>query len=156
MSRPTSQQLESLVEFLELNPGIAKGLLHTAHAKNDTRRKWDDISLNLNALGGAQKTGKTFRKGNASEAARLFRQQVQNGGGPQPETWPDHRMILRVHNSYMEGRLPGRRSGRPSEMSDPDTVQSVVEEVVRDPSVSVRTIERRIGIPKSQAHRILK
>ncbi|KAL4721613.1 hypothetical protein ACJJTC_011666 [Scirpophaga incertulas] len=58
MSRPTSQQLESLVEFLELNPGIAKGLLHTAHAKNDTRRKWDDISLNLNALGGVQKTGK--------------------------------------------------------------------------------------------------
>ncbi|KAL4703685.1 hypothetical protein ACJJTC_005249 [Scirpophaga incertulas] len=62
MSRPTSQQLEALVEFLELNSGIAKGLLRTAHAKNDTKRKWDDISLNLNALGGAQKTGKGWAK----------------------------------------------------------------------------------------------
>ncbi|KAL4702260.1 hypothetical protein ACJJTC_002855 [Scirpophaga incertulas] len=62
MSRPTSQQLEALVEFLELNSGIAKGLLRTAHAKHDTKRKWDDISINLNALGGAQKTGKGWAK----------------------------------------------------------------------------------------------
>lgn len=86
----------------------------------------------------------------------LYREQVQNRGDPQPEAWPDHRMILRVHNSYMEGRIPGRRTGRPSQMHDPGTVESVLEEVARDPSVSVRTIERRIGIPKSRAHRILQ
>ncbi|CAG4960767.1 unnamed protein product [Colias eurytheme] len=54
------------------------------------------------------------------------------------------------------GHLPGTRSGRPREMHDPDTVESVLEEVARDPSVSVRTLEHRIGIPKSQAHRILQ
>ncbi|CAK1541447.1 unnamed protein product [Leptosia nina] len=97
-----------------------------------------------------------YARGNASEAARLYREEVQNGGGSQPETWPDHRMILRVHNSYMEGRLPGVRSGRIRELRDPDTVESVLEEVAADSSISVRTLERRIGVSKSQAHRILQ
>lgn len=97
-----------------------------------------------------------YARGNASEAARLYREQVQNGNGPQPEIWPDYRMILRVHHSYMHGRLPGSRSGRPRQMHDPDDVDLVREEVSRDSSVSVRTIERRIGIPKSQVHRILR
>ncbi|CAH0728832.1 unnamed protein product, partial [Brenthis ino] len=41
-------------------------------------------------------------------------------------------------------------------MRDPYLVDAVVEEVERDPSVSVRGIERRTGISKSLAHRILQ
>lgn len=97
-----------------------------------------------------------YARGNASEAARLYRQQLQRSGEPQPERWPDHRMILRVHNSYMEGRVPSARIGRPLEMQEPDAVGSVLEEIGRDSSISVRTLERRTGVPKSRAHRILQ
>ncbi|KAJ8728898.1 hypothetical protein PYW07_006594 [Mythimna separata] len=45
MSRPTHQQLETIVDFLEQNPGIAKGLLRTAHAMQQTKRKWDEIAV---------------------------------------------------------------------------------------------------------------
>lgn len=41
-------------------------------------------------------------------------------------------------------------------MHDQDSVESVLEEVERDSTVSVRTLERRIGIPKSRVHRILQ
>lgn len=94
--------------------------------------------------------------GNASEAARMWQEQVERRGDPAPEVWPDHRMILRTRDAYREGRLPGTIPGRPAAMSDPDLVNSVVEEVGRDSGVSVRGIERRIGVPKSQAHRILQ
>ncbi|CAH2087773.1 unnamed protein product [Euphydryas editha] len=77
-----------------------------------------------------------YARGNASQVARLYREQVQNGHGPQPEIWPDHRMILRVHHSYMDGRLPGSRSRRLRQMHGPDNVDLVHEEVARDSSVS--------------------
>lgn len=50
------------MDFLTQNPGIAKGLLRTAHAKQQTKRKWDEIAVSLNALGGAQKDGKGWAK----------------------------------------------------------------------------------------------
>lgn len=96
-----------------------------------------------------------YARGNASEAARLYRDQVVRRGGPQPETFPDRRVIQRVHDAYMEGRIPGTRAGRPRQY-DRDLVDAVLEEVDGDSSISVRSIEHRTGIPKSQAHRILQ
>lgn len=60
--RPSQHQLESLADFLEQHPGIAKGLLRTANAKQETKRKWEEASVSLNALGGAQKDGKGWAK----------------------------------------------------------------------------------------------
>lgn len=97
-----------------------------------------------------------YARGNAAEASRLYRAHVERRGGPQPERFPDYRMILRVHNAYLEGRSPGTRDGRMARMPNPDVVDAVVEEVERDPSTSVRIMSRRTGISKSQVHRTLR
>ncbi|KAG8295865.1 Kinesin-like protein kif17 [Homalodisca vitripennis] len=68
-----------------------------------------------------------YARGNASEAARLYTQFVVRRGDPQPDTFPDHRMILRVHNVYLEERVPGEGAD-----------------------------QRQTGTPKSVVHRILQ
>ncbi|CAG9793049.1 unnamed protein product [Diatraea saccharalis] len=61
-SRPSHLQVEGLVEFLEQNPNIAKGLLKTAQGKTETKRKWAQIAVTLNALGGVNKDGAGWAK----------------------------------------------------------------------------------------------
>lgn len=61
-ARPTYPQLETLINFLEENPGIAKGHLRSSQAKWETKRKWEQISITLNAMGGAQKDAKGWSK----------------------------------------------------------------------------------------------
>jgi hypothetical protein len=97
-----------------------------------------------------------YARGNAGLAARLYREQLIRRGGPQPAVYPDRHLFLRVHNSYMEGRLPGssRRGG--ALQMDPDRVDIILEEVERDPSTSTRAIQRRTGIPRTSVHRILR
>lgn len=95
-------------------------------------------------------------QGNASEAARLYKEQLQRRGGPQPNPYPDYRVFINTHNTFMAGQIPGRdqpREGVPR--SDPDLVEVVLEEVHQDPGVSTRSLERRLGIPKSSVHDIL-
>lgn len=61
-SRPTQMQIEYLVEFLEQNPGIAKGLLRTTQAKQHNKRRWEELAAEINALGGASKNGQGWAK----------------------------------------------------------------------------------------------
>ncbi|RVE44040.1 hypothetical protein evm_011338 [Chilo suppressalis] len=61
-ARPTYEQLEALVTFLEENPGIAKGHLRSSQAKWETKRKWEQISITLYAMGGTQKDAKGWSK----------------------------------------------------------------------------------------------
>lgn len=83
---------------------------------------------------------------NASAAARLYREKY-----PNLQRYPDHRVFVNVHRSLTEGgHFPNQiRAGGPYE-------EEVVQEVANDPSISVRGIEERTGIPKSTAHRILQ
>nr|CAH7761982.1 unnamed protein product [Callosobruchus chinensis] len=76
------------------------------------------------------------------------------------ETYPSrrrttHGIILRTINSYREGRNPGRKcsKGRPRTSQED---QVVLHQVAEDPTTSVRLIERRTVVAKSQAQRILK
>lgn len=62
MSRPSLMQMEKLVQFLEENPGIAKGHLRTAQARNQTKQKWEEVALELNSMGGATKDAKSWAK----------------------------------------------------------------------------------------------
>lgn len=94
-------------------------------------------------------------RGNARLASRLYEEHVRRRGGPQPERYPDHRLFLRTHNAYMEGRIPGK-SGRLSEFPTDERVDAVLNEVQGDSSTSVRMVSRRTGIPKSSVHRILQ
>lgn len=66
---------------------------------------------------------------------------------------PHHEMFTRVHNSYMEGRLPGQRGGGRPQVVDEDIV---LQEREQDPTTSVRAIQRRTGIAKSTVHSVLK
>ncbi|CAH2102542.1 unnamed protein product [Euphydryas editha] len=97
-----------------------------------------------------------YARGNTAEAARLFREQVERRGDRALERWPDHRTILRVRDVYREGRVPGTIPGHLPLIRDPALVEEVIEEIERDPSVSVRTIELRTGTSKSVTHRILQ
>lgn len=85
---------------------------------------------------------------NARLAARLYSERYPNRN-------PTSRnVILRVVNCYREGRLPGAngQAGRPHIVDD----DVVLEEVREEPQISVRIIERRTGIPKSSAQRVLR
>lgn len=84
----------------------------------------------------------------ASLAARLYAERYPN------RTPTTYEIILRAVNAYREGRNPGQRGsqGRPQTVDD----DVVLEQVTEDPSTSVRLIERRTGVPKSSAQRILK
>nr|XP_013189809.1 unnamed protein product [Amyelois transitella] len=61
-NRPTQNQMVALVEFLERNPGIARGLLRTQQAKQETRKKWQEFAESTNALGGIIKDGQGWAK----------------------------------------------------------------------------------------------
>lgn len=43
-----------------------------------------------------------YARGNASEAARLYRDAIIGRGGPQPEVYPDYQVILRTDNAYLK------------------------------------------------------
>lgn len=60
--RPSYVQIESLVDFLEDHPGIAKGLLKSNNGRAETKKKWAEIATSLNALGGANKDGQGWAK----------------------------------------------------------------------------------------------
>ncbi|KAJ8703983.1 hypothetical protein PYW07_013277 [Mythimna separata] len=61
-SHPSSAQVETLVEFMERNPGMAKGFLRTQSARERSRRKWEELALRLNSMGGTIKTYKQWTK----------------------------------------------------------------------------------------------
>ncbi|CAB3242120.1 unnamed protein product [Arctia plantaginis] len=79
-SRPSYCQLEGLVDFLEQNPSIAKGLLRTFQAKLETKEKWASLATRLNALGGAIKDGQGWAKYWAEKKWAL-KKQWRTGGG---------------------------------------------------------------------------
>lgn len=61
-NRPSYAQLEGLVDFLEQNPGVAKGILRTTQGKLETKRKWEILATTLNSLGGTNKNGQGWAK----------------------------------------------------------------------------------------------
>ncbi|CAB3241163.1 unnamed protein product [Arctia plantaginis] len=76
-SRPSYCQLEALVDFLEQNPSVAKGLLRTLQAKLETKEKWASLATRLNALGGAIKDGQGWAKYWAEKKWALKKQCAQ-------------------------------------------------------------------------------
>ncbi|GBP84852.1 hypothetical protein EVAR_100611_1 [Eumeta japonica] len=47
-------------------------------------------------------------KENAPLAASFYKEQLERRAGLRQSTYPDYRVFLRVHNGYIEGRIPGR------------------------------------------------
>ncbi|CAG4969763.1 unnamed protein product [Colias eurytheme] len=61
-SHPSSAQVETLIEFMERNPGMAKGFLRTQNARERSRRQWEELAVRLNSIGGTIKTYKQWTK----------------------------------------------------------------------------------------------
>jgi hypothetical protein len=57
-------QLEALVQFLEDNPGIAKGHLQGPQGKLASKRLWEGLATTLNSLGCGTKDSKGWAKVN--------------------------------------------------------------------------------------------
>ncbi|XP_069364176.1 uncharacterized protein [Maniola hyperantus] len=65
-SHPSRAQIESLLEFLQRNPSLAKGFSKVPSARVASRRSWEALALQLNNLGGCVKTSKQWIKTSAS------------------------------------------------------------------------------------------
>ncbi|XP_069364174.1 uncharacterized protein [Maniola hyperantus] len=61
-SHPSRAQIESLLEFLQRNPSLAKGFSKVPSARVASRRSWEALALQLNNLGGCVKTSKQWIK----------------------------------------------------------------------------------------------
>ncbi|XP_045503592.1 uncharacterized protein LOC123700425 isoform X2 [Colias croceus] len=119
-NRPSYAQLEGLVEFLEENPGIARGVLRTTHGKLQTKRKWETLANTLNCLGGAIKNGQGWAKYWAEKkcalkkhCADLSASMTRTGGGT------DNLAVL----SALDNRLVAVMGGQ--EFATRDTILTV-------------------------------
>ncbi|XP_037964693.1 uncharacterized protein LOC105385876 isoform X2 [Plutella xylostella] len=81
--------MELLVEYLESNPGLARGLLKTAQGRSETKKKWISLASTLNAVGGSIKDGPAWCKYWTEKKCYLKRICARNsasmrrtGGGP--------------------------------------------------------------------------
>lgn len=61
-SHPSRAQIDALIEFLEQNQSPAKGFSKVPSAKDAARRKWEQLSVKLNSMGGSIKTWKQWTK----------------------------------------------------------------------------------------------
>lgn len=61
--RVTGSQWSKLVEFLEINPAMAKGYTRTAQARQLFIQKWEELATLLNSDGtGVSKDAKSWAK----------------------------------------------------------------------------------------------
>ena len=61
-SRISPDQLDYLVTFMENNPELKDGILTPSFSKFDRKRKWEQLSEELNGLGGSIKTPELWKK----------------------------------------------------------------------------------------------
>lgn len=54
-ARVTENQLSSMVNFMESNKSLATGKFQGINEKDALRKKWDELTIHLNGLKGAQK-----------------------------------------------------------------------------------------------------
>lgn len=94
-------------------------------------------------------------RGIAREAARLYREYAERQQGPVVQRFPDHRVFVRLHNSFLEGVIPGFRGREPGRVNR-DNEDVIIEELRHDPTTSQRQMPRRMGIPKTTIQRIIR
>lgn len=67
-----------MVDFMMSNPDVAKGFVRTAHGRYQKRKKWEEISRQLNSVGlGARKTPDDWCKYWNDYKCRLKRKSMQ-------------------------------------------------------------------------------
>ncbi|XP_041987056.1 uncharacterized protein LOC121738862 [Aricia agestis] len=156
-NRPCYAQLESLAEFLEQNPGIAKGLLRTSQGKMETKRKWANLAISLNSLGGANKTGEGWAKYWAEKKCVLKKQCAQlaaslrRTGGGTADNLPalsalDNRMVA-VMGGHQFAMSDSRFTVDPFPQRTTPTELPIVIEIAEEPSHNTTDTEMNLPSP---------
>ncbi|GBP19158.1 hypothetical protein EVAR_11479_1 [Eumeta japonica] len=81
---------------------------------------------------------------------------TETSGRLRQSTYPEYRVFLRVHNAYIERCVPGAIAREGVPRIDPDNIEAVLEEIERDPTISIRMISRGTGISTATVHRSLR
>ncbi|CAK1597964.1 unnamed protein product [Parnassius mnemosyne] len=87
-AHPSTAQIHALLNFLEMNPSLAKGFSKVPSARDTARKSWEKLALQLNSLGGCVKTWKQWTKYWADKKSAVkkkgalrFRTRNKTGGG---------------------------------------------------------------------------
>ncbi|XP_035432790.2 uncharacterized protein LOC118264404 [Spodoptera frugiperda] len=126
--RVTYTQLEVLWDFLNTNKEVALGYNKSAHAREHSRRMWENVSEHLNAQGeGAVKSGKEwctywvdYKSKLKRKASTVRLSQTQTGGGP-PSVPP----LSNIEKKFISIMGEGYGSGLPNVHVDPFAPQAI-------------------------------
>ncbi|XP_050553613.1 myb/SANT-like DNA-binding domain-containing protein 4 isoform X1 [Spodoptera frugiperda] len=126
--RVTYNQLEVLWDFLNTNKEVALGYNKSAHAREHSRRMWENVSEHLNAQGeGAVKSGKDwctywvdYKSKLKRRASTVRLSQTQTGGGP-PSVPP----LSDIEKKFISIMGEGYGSGLPNVQVDPFAPQAI-------------------------------
>ncbi|XP_053616023.1 uncharacterized protein LOC128678473 [Plodia interpunctella] len=149
-NRPTLHQIEALVEFLEQNQGIARGLLRTQQAKVETKRKWQEFAVTTNAMGGVIKNGQAWAKYWAEKKSalkKLCQQRAQSmrrtGGGL--DMVPELSLAVMGGDSFATGTIGIAVDPFPQSNSSP----SILIDLPSTSQAAAETLEKEIQNPHS-------
>ncbi|XP_073841397.1 uncharacterized protein [Musca autumnalis] len=112
-SRASSEQIRYLVDFMTNNKDLASGKFAKMNGKLESKKKWEELSVSLNSLGGADKSPDQWHtvwrdvKSRTSQKCRESkRQQALTGNrevNEEPMTDIEMRVVEKIGNAYMEG-----------------------------------------------------
>ncbi|XP_018047100.1 PREDICTED: uncharacterized protein LOC108686347 [Atta colombica] len=60
-SRTTQLQYTKMLDFLNLNKGLAEGKYSSLHGKEETQKKWTELAAKLNYVQGMTKTAEQWQ-----------------------------------------------------------------------------------------------
>ncbi|KAL4721258.1 hypothetical protein ACJJTC_000225 [Scirpophaga incertulas] len=131
-SHPSSAQVETLVEFMERNPSLAKGFLRSQNARERGRRQWEEIAVRLNSLGGTIKTYKQWTKetNRPNQGHVLQNESRDNADVSQQHGVPTdpEEMASNPHNQLDDSRTVARRLFESSSSSAVGTSQMILQD----------------------------
>ena len=57
----TPEQLKKMIDFFNINKGLAEGKFHALHGKELAKQKWHELAVELNSIEGATKTSEQWQ-----------------------------------------------------------------------------------------------
>lgn len=59
--RATNQQYSRMLDFFLAEKGLAEGKFHVINGKEETKKKWEELAVELNGMNGANKTAEQWQ-----------------------------------------------------------------------------------------------
>lgn len=143
-SNVNSAQKECLVEYLEKNRSIVTGKITKDFTQKDGRRLWEELAENLNALPGANKDWKSWRKVSTRKYLLLTKYEIFI-----LQTWYGLKNEVRKKAAAIKKHVGGTGGGQPTSIS-----LSLLEERIRA-LTSETTIVGHSTVPVNAIHIVI-